>query len=107
MRDYELVLIFDPEESEQKEVLEKLKEFIDKQGNFKGEKGLGRRQLAYPLKSRSLKKLQEGEFFQIDFEAEPKVVEEIGKKLKLEEKILRFLIVRKEGGEKKDAKKPK
>lgn len=109
MRQYELVLIFDPEESkEKKAVLEKIKDWVKGKGRVGEENEWGRRKLAYPLKSHQGKKLQEGEYFQIDFEAEVEAVAEIEKKLKLEEKVIRYLVIRKEpvkGGEKKSGKK--
>lgn len=109
MREYELVLIFDPEESkEKKAVLEKLKDWMKGKGRVIEENEWGRRKLAYPLKSKEGRKLQEGEYFQIDFEAEAEAVAKIEKKLKLEEKVIRYLVIRKQpmkGGEKRSGKK--
>lgn len=110
MRDYELVLIFDAEEKaeEIKKVLAKIKGWLKGKGKVISEEKWGGKTLAYPLKTSTGKKLREGEYFQVNFEAEADFVFEIGKKLKLEEKVVRYLFVKKseeKGGEKASGKK--
>jgi len=102
MQAYELVLILDPKEKEEskKKILAKIEGWLKRKGKLVRQENWGKKLLAYPLKS-GKSKLQEGEYFQIDFEAEAGLVVEIGKKLKLEEEVIRYLFVRKqkkEGG---------
>lgn len=93
-----MVLIFEPEEKAEKikKVLEKIKGWLKEKGKVVKEEKWGKRKLAYPLKTKKGKKLQEGEYFQIDFEAEPELVADIEKKFKLEEKVVRYLITLRE-----------
>ena len=113
MRNYELVLIFDPAQKaeETKKVLAKIRGLINKKGKVSAEKNWGVKKLSYPLKVVERgKKLLEGEYFQIDFEAESVLVGEMSQKLKLEEKVVRYLFVgktKKKGGEKTGGKKSK
>lgn len=105
-----MVLIFDPDQKaeEKKKILGKIKDWLGDKGKVVRQESWGTRTLAYPLKTGKGKELQEGEYFQIDFEAEAGSVAEIDKKLRLEEKIVRSLIVSKpkaKGGERVSGKK--
>ena len=93
MRTYELVVILEPKEEEKKKTLAKVKEILGKEAKILKEENWGIKALVYPIK-----KLREGEFIQIDFEAENAAVAEIDKKLRQLETLLRFLLVRKEVG---------
>lgn len=52
----------------------------------------GTRKLAYPIK-----KLEQGCYVQTLFQADPQIISEFERRLRLDEKILRFLTVRFEG----------
>lgn len=98
MRAYELVLVFDPEESKvRKRIESKVKKRIESKGKLIEEKKWGLRELAYPLKSSlSGKKLKNADYLLLELEADSVAVADLGRDLKMEEGLLRFLIVRKE-----------
>lgn len=88
-----MVVILEPKEEEKEKTLAKVKEILGKEAKILKEENWGIKTLAYPIK-----KLREGEFIQIDFEAENAAVAEIDKKLRQFETLLRFLLVRQEVG---------
>ena len=100
--DYEFVYILIPKFSE-KEARTKAKEVSDllkKRGaKILKEDFWGKRELAYPIKH-----FEEGWYILVEFSSEPEKIREIDKALKLEEDIIRFLIIKKE---KKEAVKEK
>lgn len=97
MRSYEVMYIIHPENSE-----EEIKGLIDR---FKGvvEKGAGkvvevnpwgRKKFAYPIE-----KLAEGYYVVMTFKSEPKVANELSRQLKINDRVVRHLIIRQEGEE--------
>jgi len=88
-RKYELTLVLEPElDKEGKEkLLDKIKKLFEK-AKVSEEKDWGVKDLAYPIK-----KQKRGIFYWLKFEAEPEILPDLNKKLKLEEKILRYLLV--------------
>lgn len=101
MRGYELVIILSPKDSaeERKKLLEKIKEEVEKaKGKVEKTEEWGRKDF-----SNLIKKKNEGIYFFLNLSFPPKEVANFEKKLKLEERILRYLLVRKE--ERKGVKK--
>lgn len=93
MRHYELVLIFSPELSseKQKKLLAEVKKIItDTRGKVDKVVEWGQRDLAFPLK-----KLSQGVYFLLDLEMEPAGGAKLEGKLRLEEEIIRYLLLRK------------
>jgi len=90
-RMYELVVVFEPgakaEESEK--LLKKLQENLTEKAKIVEEKDWGKKELAYPIK-----KSRMGLFHWWKIETEPKALVALEKKLKLEEKLLRYLLIR-------------
>jgi small subunit ribosomal protein S6 len=92
MRKYELAIVLDPDlKAEEKEKLvEEIKAEI---GKLKGKLGKvdewGKRDLSYPIK-----KAKEGVFVLFNLELPQEGPAEIGKKLRLKEKVLRYLLVK-------------
>ena len=94
MRDYELVLVIDPEVSGegQKKLINKVKKIIeDLKGKVEKTDDWGKRELAYPIKKKNL-----GYYFLLAIKLPSTVPAQIENKLKLEEKIIRYLLVKKE-----------
>lgn len=91
-RKYELMLILEPElkKEEQEKLLEKVKSYLGK-AKVSEEKDWGVKDLAYPIK-----KQRRGIFCWLSFASEPQALPDFLKKLKLEERILRNLLVNKE-----------
>ena len=94
MRDYELVLVLDPEikSSERKKQLTKIKKIItETKGKVKAEKDWGLKDLVYPVSKRN-----KGHYFFMQVQlpqAGPAVLEQ---KMRLEKGFIRHLLVRAE-----------
>ena len=82
-----LVLKADLEEKARKEILDNVKKSFTKIGK---EDLWGSRSLAYPIKKNT-----SGYYVHFEIEAEPEKAKELDKILKLEEDILRYLLIRK------------
>lgn len=94
MRDYELTLVISPDltSENQKKLLARIKKIItDQEGVVAKTVEWGKKEFAYPIKKKTL-----GCYFWWEIKlAEDKVVP-VDKKIKLEESILRYLLIRKE-----------
>jgi len=94
MRDYELTLVIDPDltSENQKKLITKTKKIIT---DLKGKAGKtdewGKRELAYPIKKKTL-----GYYFFLESKLPEKGLGELEKKLKLEEGVIRYLLVKSE-----------
>lgn len=99
MRDYELVLVVDPDltGADQKKQLTKVKKIIEGlKGKVEKIDEWGKRKLAYPIKKKNL-----GYYFLLIIKLPTEAPAEVENKLRLEEGIIRYLLVRREkGGEK-------
>ena len=94
MRDYELTLVIDPDltSEKQKKLLTKIKKVIvDLKGKVGKTDEWGRKELAYPIKKKTL-----GYYFFLESKLPEKGLGELEKKLKLEEGVIRYLLVKKE-----------
>lgn len=94
MRSYELTLILNAglPKADQEKTLTKIKKIIDDSGGKVGKiDEWGKRQLSYPIK-----KQKEGVYLLLTLELEGKEAKKIEEKLKLEEAVLRHLLIRKE-----------
>ncbi len=91
MRNYELMILFDPnlQEEDVKALLDKIRQTITtNQGKIIKTNQWGKRKLAYEIK-----KFQEALYAIIDFELEPELIANIENSIRFEEKILRYLLV--------------
>ena len=92
MRQYELMVILDPE-LEERTVAPSLEQFLNvvRQGGGTVEKVdiWGRRRLAYEIQKKT-----EGIYAVVDLEAEPDVVKELDRQLNLNESVLRTKVIR-------------
>ena len=92
MNDYYLTLILNPdlEEKQRGEVLEAVKKNLTKEdGKFEKEDAWGNKDLAYQIRKKS-----KGYYVHFEFSADPKAARDLDKSLKLEEDIMRYLLVR-------------
>ncbi|MCK4307939.1 30S ribosomal protein S6 [candidate division WOR-3 bacterium] len=92
MREYENLIIFDPESGEENisKKTDKLKEIIEKKGKVSNINKWGMRQLAYPIN-----KKEQGYYVLLEFTAEKELLPELDHELKLSKDIMRHCIVRK------------
>lgn len=98
---YELAMIIEPDEKVAGEVIEKTKEVLkENSADIKGEEDWKIRQLAYPI-YKNRKKFTQGYYYFIKFITEKSNVEKIHEKLRLNEQIIRFLILKAKGVETK------
>ena len=94
MEKYELTLVLDADldSEDQKKLIAKIKKTIeDNKGKIKSEEEWGKKELAYPIN-----KKKNGVYLLLDLESSKEDLPKIDKKLKMEEGVLRYLILRKE-----------
>ncbi len=90
-RNYELVVILDPElkDKEQEELLDKIKKQITSaSGKVESVKGWGKKELAYPVAKKNT-----GIFYVVNFSAPSQAAASLRQKWQLEGNIIRFLLV--------------
>ncbi|NIP82311.1 MAG: 30S ribosomal protein S6 [Gemmatimonadetes bacterium] len=95
MREYEIVYIFDPvlTEDQVNEKLEKFHQHItDGGGEITAVDHWGKRQLAYPINKKT-----SGYYVVVQFTAEASSLPELERTLKLDDDLVRYLIVLSEG----------
>lgn len=94
MGDYELVLVLRSNLGQgQKKLLEKVEDWVAKiKGKVETVKEWGKKPLVYPLKKET-----EGIFFEFNLVLPPNEVAPLEKKIRMEENILRSLLVKREG----------
>jgi small subunit ribosomal protein S6 len=92
MRKYETIYIVQPDlgEDETKALSEKVKEVISNlKGDYSRLEDWGIRKLAYPIK-----KQFRGRYFYLNFEGSPELVAELERRLRLDDKVLRYQSVK-------------
>ncbi|MCL5784587.1 MAG: 30S ribosomal protein S6 [Patescibacteria group bacterium] len=93
MNSYYLTLVIKPdlEEKDRKDLLDSLvKKLVGEDGKVEKEDLWGARSLAYPIKRQT-----SGYYAHYEVQADPKNAKILDKSLKMEEDILRYLLVRK------------
>ena len=90
MKPYELMLIITPdhEESQTETLIENVKGIIERNGNIVHIDNWGKRRLSYPIRKRS-----EGYYVVYVFECETNFVAQLNQTLRVNEAILRHMIV--------------
>ncbi|AXH96748.1 30S ribosomal protein S6 [Ornithinimicrobium avium] len=94
MRQYELMIILDPETDERnlQPTLEKMLDVVGKEGGSVDEIDvLGRRRLAYEIKKQA-----EGIYAVVQMTAEPATAQELDRRLGLNESVLRTKLLRRD-----------
>ncbi len=94
MRQYELMIILDPETDERnlQPTLEKMMSVVGKQGGSVDEIDImGRRRLAYEIKKQA-----EGIYAVVQMTAEPATAQELDRQLGLNESVLRTKLLRRD-----------
>lgn len=91
MRNYEAVLIFYPNAEEEKrtQVLNRFKGIVEEDGSITKTDEWGLRKLAYAIDD-----LNEGYYVLLNFEANPDVVMELERVMKISDSIMRHMIIR-------------
>ncbi|MDO8551205.1 MAG: 30S ribosomal protein S6 [bacterium] len=103
MRKYELVLVLVPDKEDAEKLVIKIKKELEGLGGkIETEEEWGKKTLTYRIK-----RLTEGFFYFYRVLIEPQVVAAFEQKVRLEEKVLRYLLVREEEVKARGAKKTK
>ena len=91
MNKYETVMILDCNISEEdrKNAIEKIKNYIEKNGEIKKIEDMGKRKLAYEVK-----KNKEGYYYIIEFSTNPENIAELERIYRITDEILKFIVVR-------------
>lgn len=94
MREYEIVYIFDPvlTEDQINDRLDKFHAHITDGGEVTAVDHWGKRQLAYPINNKTA-----GYYVVVQFTAEASILPELERTLKLDDDLVRYLIVLSEG----------
>ncbi|MGD1991809.1 MAG: 30S ribosomal protein S6 [Anaerolineae bacterium] len=94
MREYELTFIVNPQVEQEglDEIVDKLKDVVEPDnGSINTVEPWGLRRLAYPIQN-----LREGQYVFMEISMEPAVIPELERILKLDETIIRHLIIRRD-----------
>ena len=91
MNKYETVMILDCNISEEdrKNAIEKIKNYIEKNGEIRKTEDMGKRKLAYEVK-----KNKEGYYYIIEFSTNPENIAELERIYRITDEILKFIVVR-------------
>ena len=96
LHDYEILLLLDPDlaEARQEEIVARARQLVEQGGGtWVGHDPWGRRRLAYPIA-----KKDDGIYHLIQLDAEPAVVDELSRILKITDGVMRHLVTRRVKG---------
>lgn len=93
MDKYETICIINNEitEEQKKKVIDKITDYIKKNGTITNIDDIGTRKLAYEIR-----KHKDGYYYLIEFEADKEAIPELARIYRITDEILKFLIVRKD-----------
>ena len=93
MNKYESVIIINPSIEEQaiKDLVKKFTDLINNEGKVESVDERGTQKLAYPIN-----KKEEGYYVVINFEAKPDSIAELERNYRIEDNIMKFIVIRKE-----------
>ena len=93
MNKYETVMILNSTISKESRnnAIEKIKNYIQENGEIEKTEDIGKRKLAYEIK-----KNKEGYYYIIEFMAEPESIVELERIYRITDEILKFIVVRKD-----------
>ncbi len=99
MKAYELLYFINPalDENERAAVNTRVKDTISNiEGTIESIDEWGKRKLAYEIKG-----LNEGEYYLVNFQADPDSISELDRVLRITDQVIRFMIVRRDEDEQK------
>ena len=93
MNKYESVVIINPnlEAESIKALVEKISNLINSNGTVNSVEELGKRKLAYEIK-----KLNEGYYVIVKFEAKPELITELERVYRITDEVIKFIVVKEE-----------
>lgn len=93
MNKYESVVIINPnlEAESIKALIEKFSNLINSNGTVSSVEELGKKRLAYEIK-----KLNEGYYVVVKFEAQPELITELERVYRITDEVMKFIVVKEE-----------
>ena len=93
MNKYESVVIVNPnlEEESIKNLIKKFSDLINTDGKVTSVEEMGKRKLAYEIK-----KLKEGFYVVIKFEAKPELIAELERNYRITDEVMKFMVIKEE-----------
>lgn len=93
MNKYESVVIINPnlEAESVKALIEKFSNLINSNGTVNSVEELGKKRLAYEIK-----KLNEGYYVVVKFEAKPELITELERVYRITDEVMKFIVVKEE-----------
>lgn len=93
MNKYESVVIINPnlEAESVKALIEKISGLINSNGTVNSVEELGKKRLAYEIK-----KLNEGYYVVVKFEAKPELITELERVYRITDEVMKFIVVKEE-----------
>ena len=93
MNKYESVVIINPnlEAESVKALIEKVSNLINSNGTVNSVEELGKKRLAYEIK-----KLNEGYYVVVKFEAKPELITELERVYRITDEVMKFIVVKEE-----------
>lgn len=93
MNKYESVVIVNPnlEEESIKNLIKKFSDLINTDGTVASVEEMGKRKLAYEIK-----KLKEGYYIVIKFEAKPELIAELERNYRITDEVIKFMVIKEE-----------
>ena len=93
MNKYESVVIVNPnlEEESIKNLVKKFSDLINTDGKVTSVEEMGKRKLAYEIK-----KLKEGFYVVIKFEAKPELIAELERNYRITDEVMKFMVIKEE-----------
>mgnify|MGYP002757077539 CR=1 FL=1 len=93
MNNYEAVLIFNPEITDEvrNQRLDTLKEIINKAGEVVSVDDWGKKKLAYEIND-----YKDGYYYIVDFKAEADHIKEFERRMRISDSVMRYMVIRKE-----------
>lgn len=93
MNQYESVIIINPSVEEQgiKDLVKEFTDLINQNGKVASVNELGKRKLAYEIK-----KNKEGYYVVLEFEAKPDSIAELERNYRINDNVIKFIVVKKE-----------
>lgn len=96
MNKYETIFIMknDITEEQKNTIISTIKNYLNGKGKITNTEDLGQKKLAYEIKT-----YKEGKYYSIDFESDPEAIRELERMYRINDDILKFIVVRKDGTE--------
>lgn len=96
MNKYETIFLMknDLTEEQKNKIVDTIKNYLNENGKIINTEDLGQKKLAYEIKT-----YKEANYYLIEFDSKPEAIGELNRMYRINDDILKFIVVRKEGTE--------